>query len=364
MYKKLKLVEATEYTRQELVDKFGTDNIDIINAGREENERVAYKPGEAEKEPISEGETNYLTPTKVEVPITMTPIDITVTNENTNDLVGKYVQINEEYFPIFKIVPVDDKYEIHFGQGTNKTIGGLFEPATIEEINNLAIFEGKEESLQEAEEDEIPEELEDQEKEVEDTIDSEENQEENPVEEETELDRELDELREVLVDLDLDLYRLALKDDVNNVIYIIGKVADESNDILMLVDNKPEEINNNIPKGIEPIGDAEVPVENNEAPIEEQSEEDKKTELEQRFDFVVLPKTFDEVNKLNPRYGEDITPDHETIMQYLMNCLIETNPEAAEELQKPEEPEEASIEEPEELPEEPIEGEEDLKDED
>lgn len=325
---------------------------------------------EAEKEPISEG--NLINPpTKITgAPIAMIPVDITVTDENINDLVGKYVKISRYYHQIIKIVSVDDKYEIHFVASPDASqIGGLFDAATLEEINKLAIFEGKEESLQEAEEDEIPETEDTEEKEeIEDTIDSEENQEENPVEEETELDRELNELREVLVDLDLNLYQITSKEDKNNTIYIIGKVAEDSNDTLMLVDNKPEEINNDTPEGIEPIGDTEVPVENDEVPMEEQSEEDKKSELEQRFDFVVLPRTFDEINKLNPRYGEDITPDHEAIMQYLMNCLIETNPEAAEELQKPEEPEETPIKEPgkseEELPEEPIEGEEDLKDED
>ena len=77
------------------------------------------------------------------------------------------------------------------------------------------------------------------------------------------------------------------------------------------------------------------------------------------FDFIVLPKSFDEINKLNPRYGEDITPDHEAIMDYLMNCLIEINPEAAEELQA-EDNEDLPI------PTEDIEipGEEDLEDED
>ena len=200
--------------------------------------------------------------------------------------------------------------------------------------------------------------------ELEDVIDSEENQEENPVEEESELDKKLDELREVLVDLDLNLYRIASKEDPNNVIYIIGKVAEETNDTLMLIDTKPQEPMENDIDLEEPIID-NIEVEESEEDKDEEVEVDNTEEEvletpEQRFDFVVLPKSFDEINKLNPRYGEDITPDHEAIMDYLMNCLIEINPEAAEEIQADKETEDLPI------PDENLEisGEEDLEDED
>lgn len=212
----------------------------------------------------------------------------------------------------------------------------------------------KESTLTEAEDDEEEkkeEEIEQAEDDLEDTLDSEENQEENPVEEESELDKQLDELRKVLVDLDLNLYQVTSKEDPNNSIYIIGKVAEDNNDTLMLIDTKPEE-HDDIKIEDEPI-EPEIKEEN---PEEEQSEEvldnipnkendvvepDEKEEPveqeletpEERFDFVVLPKTFAEINELNPRYGEDLTPDHEAIMDYLMNCLIEIDPEAAEEIQ-------------------------------
>lgn len=204
-----------------------------------------------------------------------------------------------------------------------------------------------ESALQEAAEDEVQEDIDNLEanEELQDTVDSEENQDENPVKEDSVLDTQLNELREVLVDLDLNLYRIASKEDTNNVIYIIGKVAEDNNDTLMLIDNKPENINKDDDN-------------TSSEPIKEVSDdtEDHKSELENRFDFIVLPKSFEEINKLSPRYGKDLTPDHDAIMEYLMNCLIEINPEATEELQK---------EEPiEELPTEPIEGEEDLKDED
>lgn len=228
--------------------------------------------------------------------------------------------------------------------------------------------------LNEAEDDEeIIDNIEDTEEaneELQDTVADEENQEENPVEENNLLDNQLNELRDVLVDLDLNLYRIASKEDPNNVIYIIGKVAENSNDVLMLADNKPEEINNEIELDT-PIADdikTDEVLEDDEE-VTEPTEEDT-TEDENRFDFVVLPKSFDEINKLNPRYGEDLTPDHEAIMDYLMNCLIEVNPEAAEELQNQDEevPEEVaddnSIETPIDIDVDENIGEEDLEDED
>ena len=212
----------------------------------------------------------------------------------------------------------------------------------------------KESTLTEAEDDEEEkeEEIEQTEEELEDTLDSEENQEENPVEEKSELDKQLDELRKVLVDLDLNLYQVTSKEDPNNSIYIIGKVAKDNNDTLMLIDTKPEE-HDDIKIEDEPIepeinqeeeveqpkeGLDNIPNEENdviepdekEQPVEDEQELET---LEERFDFVVLPKTFAEINELNPRYGEDLTPDHEAIMDYLMNCLVEIDPEAAEEVQ-------------------------------
>ncbi len=264
--------------------------------------------------------------------------------------------------------------------------------------------------------DKAKEDIENQE-ELEDTIDSEEDQEENPVEEESKLDTQLNELRDILVDLDLNLYQITDKEDLNNSVYIIGKVADESNDVLMLVDTNPSEANSEEIPEEEPIMDKidtdedlkeadektykdkdeaeyyrnkELYANSNlarhkeamekaakackekgiklkeaeEIEVSEEPEEDNETELEQRFDFVKLPNTFEEINKLNPRYGNELTPDHEAIVEYLMNCLIEINPEAAEELQK-EDNEETPIEPDEDIDLNiDIDGEEDLEDED
>ena len=152
-------------------------------------------------------------------------------------------------------------------------------------------------------------------------------QDETPTEDEEEisvLDTQLNELREILPDLDLRLYQVTNKEDTNKVFYFIGKVAENSDDVLMLVDTNPE---------AEEI--SEIPVE--EGSLKEAAfeaiEDEEETEEPENFDFQVIPNSYDELAKLNPRYGEDLTPDHEKIMEYLMNCLVKKNPERAEEIQ-------------------------------
>lgn len=164
-------------------------------------------------------------------------------------------------------------------------------------------------------------------------------QDETPTEDEEEisvLDTQLNELREILPDLDLRLYQVTNKEDTNKVFYFIGKVAEDSDNVLMLVDTNPE---------AEEI--SEVPVE--EGSLKEAAfeaiEDGEETEEPENFDFQVIPNSYDELAKLNPRYGEDLTPDHEKIMEYLMNCLVKKNPERAEEIQSEKSPED--LEEPE-----------------
>lgn len=158
-------------------------------------------------------------------------------------------------------------------------------------------------------------------------------QDETPTEDEEEisaLDTQLNELREILPDLDLRLYQVTDKEDINKVFYFIGKVAEDSDDVLMLVDTNPE---------AEEI--SEIPVE--EGSLKEAAfeaiEDEKEDEEPENFDFQVIPTSYDELAKLNPRYGEDLTPDHEKIMEYLMNCLVKKNPDRAEELQAEKAPE-------------------------
>lgn len=161
-------------------------------------------------------------------------------------------------------------------------------------------------------------------------------QDETPTEDEEEisaLDTQLNELREILPDLDLRLYQVTNKEDTNKVFYFIGKVAEDSDDVLMLVDTNPEAEEISVEEGS--LKEAAF----------EAIEDEKEDEEPENFDFQVIPNSYDELAKLNPRYGEDLTPDHEKIMEYLMNCLVKKNPDRAEELQAEKTPED--LEEPE-----------------
>ena len=163
-------------------------------------------------------------------------------------------------------------------------------------------------------------------------------QDETTAEEEEEsnsLDNQLADLREVLPDLDLNLYQVIDKEDTNKVFYFIGKVAEDSDDLLMLIDNnpsndidEPSNIDNKLPEDEDvdgEINDLEDNTEIQNQPLEDESNEE-------RFDFIKVPLKYEDFITLNPRYGNDINPDHEAIMEYLMKCLVEENPERAEEL--------------------------------
>lgn len=163
-------------------------------------------------------------------------------------------------------------------------------------------------------------------------------QDETTAEEEEEsnsLDNQLADLREVLPDLDLNLYQVIDKEDTNKVFYFIGKVAEDSDDLLMLIDNnpsndidEPSNIDNKLPEDEDvdgEINDLEDDTEIQNQPLEDESNEE-------RFDFIKVPLKYEDFITLNPRYGNDINPDHEAIMEYLMKCLVEENPERAEEL--------------------------------
>ncbi len=164
-------------------------------------------------------------------------------------------------------------------------------------------------------------------------------QDETTAEEEEEtstLDAQLEDLREVLPDLELNLYQVTDKEDKNKVFYFIGKVAEDSNDLLMLIDNNPSEdidepsnIDNELPEDkseeVDDLTDEETKIE--EPELDDESKED-------RFDFMKVPLKYEDFATLNPRYGNEMNPDHEAIMEYLMKCLVEENPERAEELSK------------------------------
>ena len=161
-------------------------------------------------------------------------------------------------------------------------------------------------------------------------------QDETPAEEEEKsnvLDSELEDLREVLPDLDLNLYQVTDKEDTNKIFYFIGKVAEDNNDVLMLIDNNPTKdidepstINDELPedednKEVDELEDTET----NDDEVNDESKEN-------RFDFVRIPDKYEDLAKLSPRYGDELNPDHEAVMEYLMKCLVEKDPKRAEEL--------------------------------
>lgn len=242
----------------------------------------------------------------------------------------------------------------------NKTAIYLNRPLSDKELKKYDIKpEWIQESLVEAEDDE--EELEDIEKaeeteeDLEDTVDSEEDQEENPVEEESTLDQQLDEIREVLVDLDLRLYKIMNNEEE---FYIIGRLDPISNQVEMLVDTQPADTMN---VNIEPDGSETA--EKTLKDSEETNLPDKDIDIATRFDYIKLPVKFEQIKDMFPRYGEDLTPDHEAIMEYLMNLLIEQNPRAAKERAEETPEEEVAIDD-EVVAQEEIPGEEEIEDED
>lgn len=147
------------------------------------------------------------------------------------------------------------------------------------------------------------------------------------------LDNELSELRDILPDIDLNLYQIIRKDNPNDVFYIIGKVADDTNDVLMLTSTEGTKDVDNM--------DNTDNTDNTDDKNEEKDNEDK------NYNFTIIPNNYDDFVKLSPRYGEEQTPDHESVMTYLMKLLLDKDPEKAKELEnQPEIPEEIPEETP------------------
>ena len=106
-----------------------------------------YKPEEYNNSDGSSDENDlkedfiHLTPTK----LSGEPTNFIKYNEDitdVQDLVGKYVNIKGNYHAILKVEPAEDgKYIIDFAASTDaNNPGGEFEPATLEEINNLQLY--------------------------------------------------------------------------------------------------------------------------------------------------------------------------------------------------------------------------------
>lgn len=166
--------------------------------------------------------------------------------------------------------------------------------------------------------------------ELEDVVD-----EEKTEDDETLVDSKLNELREILPDLNLSLYRIA--NNEKDIYYIIGKLDDDGESILMLTERNPEKDT----ETTEPIKtkDADEVIQNEDEDEEVEkvdvSMSDEIEDINKEYEFVTLPYELDNVLKLAPIYSnndENKLPNHDKLMDYLMQQLIEIDPDKAEEI--------------------------------
>lgn len=206
--------------------------------------------------------------------------------------------------------------------------------------NKLKLIEADEdkETLENTEDtqDEVQKDAENTE-ELEDVVD-----EEKTEEDETLVDEKLNELREILPDLDLSLYRLV--QDEKNIYYIVGKLDDDGETILMLTEKNPKSQEDEIVDDIKiedtddiKTKDAEDVIQNEEEipEAEETLEIKDDVDIKDEYEFVPLPYELENVLKLSPIYSNDDEaqlPDHDKLVDYLMQQLIEIDPERAEEI--------------------------------
>lgn len=121
--------------------------------------------------------------------------------------------------------------------------------------------------------------------------------------------------------------------------YILGKVSDHSNDVEMLVDTQPADVYDNPEDSGMSLDKTQDDIDINSNESKENDSDDNldvpevdSEEIKTKYDFVPLPKKMDMIKDMYPKYGEDLNPKHEELIEYLMNLLIEQNPEAAEEV--------------------------------
>ena len=235
-----------------------------------------------------------------------------------------YHKIPYEYEDYLK--PIFDKL---YDAEENNTLSEdtIFGAKTQEEKDALA--DAKSKGLHEDVEEEVT---------VEDEVDD--IQDETPTEDEEDnntLDNQLQDLRDILPDLDLSLYQVTSKEDPNKNFYFIGKVSDDDNKVLMLVDNNPTDEEDEASKIEDELPNEDEAVDEANKDIIDEPENDSDNNSDEseegRFDFALTPYKYDDFVTLNPRYGDELNPDHEAIMEYLMKCLIEKDPDKAKELQ-------------------------------
>lgn len=73
-----------------------------------------------------------------EEPLNLQPDNTEI--KQPKDLIGKYVKIGVNYYPVFDVKSEGDKFVICYGSAGPMVKGGEFEPATIDEIKNLQLY--------------------------------------------------------------------------------------------------------------------------------------------------------------------------------------------------------------------------------
>lgn len=83
-------------------------------------------------------EVNYLSPTRKQEPLYLVAYKPEITS--VDEVKDKYVKIRGDFHRVIDVKPEGDKFVISFAAGTGTSIGGEFEPATLDEIKRLQLY--------------------------------------------------------------------------------------------------------------------------------------------------------------------------------------------------------------------------------
>lgn len=83
-----------------------------------------------------------------EEPLNLQPDNTEI--KQPKDLIGKYVKIGVNYYPVFDVKSEGDKFVICYGSAGPMVKGGEFEPATIDQIKNLQLYVDTNKKVQES----------------------------------------------------------------------------------------------------------------------------------------------------------------------------------------------------------------------
>ena len=121
--------EAEYYRNKEL----------YANSGLERHHDAMMNAKKAcEEKGIKLDEANYLSPTRKEEQLDLVAYEPEITS--IDEVKDKYVKIKGDFHKVIDVKPEGDKFVISFAAGTGTTIGGEFEPATLDEIKRLQLY--------------------------------------------------------------------------------------------------------------------------------------------------------------------------------------------------------------------------------